>query len=140
MMTCSLREGLALAKVLPGTDTIKFAPGLGGGDLSLTAGQLNIDSSVVIDGEDAVTIHAAANSRIFYIYDGSQTSAPIDVTLRGMTLAGGSVLGSEVGGAIFNSTENIFLESVQLRNNSAENVGGAIYSFKGSLTLNDVTV
>ena len=47
----SLREAVALANAAPGADEIRFAPGLEGGILHLTGGELALTGSVRIDGE-----------------------------------------------------------------------------------------
>ena len=66
----SLREALML---IADGGTVTFDPALAGGTIALTSGQLAIDSSVTIDGSDAlsVTVSGSGASRVFQVAPGS---------------------------------------------------------------------
>ena len=76
----SLREALAL---IAEDGTITFEPGLAGGTLTLTSGQLVIDSSVTVDASDAapVTISAGGASRVLQV-QASAVVAMNDLVIR----------------------------------------------------------
>jgi hypothetical protein len=121
----SLRESLALATTFSGTDLINFDPLLDGVPIQLNGTELLIDSSVEIDTNGlGVTIDAGGNSRIFRVK--GNVYYPIDVTLAGLTLTGGSFL-SWAGGAIYASDATLDLDDVEITNSHA-NYGGAIFA------------
>jgi hypothetical protein len=89
----SLRE--AIINTLDG-GTINFAAGINSITLlnGTNLGELQFSNSLTIDGGTVgVTIHAAANSRIFDITDPTNGSLPPLVTLKGLTLDGGNITG-----------------------------------------------
>ncbi len=57
----SLREALAL---IADDGTITFDPGLAGGTLTLTSGQLTIDSSVTVDASAAAPVTISAGGDV----------------------------------------------------------------------------
>ena len=75
----SLREALALANANPDEDTIEFAPGLLGGTVTLGGTQLEITTSVTIDGDidgdgaADITIDADGLSRVFQVVGGGSS-------------------------------------------------------------------
>jgi Ca2+-binding RTX toxin-like protein len=75
----SLREALALANANPDEDTIEFAAGLLGGTITLGGSQLEITTSVTIDGDIAddgaadITIDADGLSRVFQVQGGGSS-------------------------------------------------------------------
>ncbi len=156
----SLREALSL---IADGGTITFDPGLAGGTISLTSGQLTIDRSVTIDASAApVTISGGGSSRVMEIGAGI-TVAVNDVEIRDGAAAprGGGILNNGVlsldrvvvadntqtaagpasfdlgGGGIFNgdgSTLNL-TDSTVSGNDSTNQPAGGIYGFFNS-TLN----
>ena len=139
----SLRDAIAAAA--PG-DTINFAPSLtnnGPATILLTNGELLIDKSLTISGPGAtrLTIDASGNkpsdpppfetawTRVIEIDD--QSSAQKNVSITGLTLAGGGASGD--GGAILNQ-ESLQLNDVTILGNRANGRGGGIASF-GPLTV-----
>jgi CSLREA domain-containing protein len=139
----SLREAIFAANTVPGTDTIEFAPALTAGGpakIVLTQGELVITDSLTIDGlgADLLTIDASGNdptpdvnngdgSRIFSIDDGNADTHQT-VSITGLTLAGGDVMGG--GGGIF-SHENLSVVASTISRN-ASNSGGAVYAATGA--------
>ena len=88
----SLREALAL---IADDGTITFDPGLAGGTLTLTSGQLAVDSSVTVDASAAapVTISAGGASRVLEVQAGAVV-AMNDLVIRDGVAApqGGGIL------------------------------------------------
>lgn len=132
----SLREAIFAANTVAGPDTINFDFGNDGPEtIVLTQGELAITDSLTITGAGAglLTIDATGNdltpdqdngdgSRVFNVYDGTG-SAPIDVTIEGLTITGGDVTGA--GGGVLNF-ETLKLTDVAVRGNSATRAGGGI--------------
>jgi hypothetical protein len=111
----SLRDALAQANGNAEADTIDLSA-ISGQTINLTSGYLYTgNDEIVIDGS-GVTIDAGGNSGVMRSYG-------TDLTLRELTLTGGS---SEV--------------SNNLRGGGFSGIGGGIYAFDGSLTLEDATV
>jgi beta-glucanase (GH16 family) len=135
----SLREALAL---IADGGTITFDPGLAGGTLALTSGQLTIDSSVTIDASGAapVTISAGSASRVLQVEPGTVVAIS-DVVIRDGVAA-------PQGGGILNYGE-LSLDRVVVTDNTENSAGpasfdlggGGIYNGDGSvLNLTDSTV
>ena len=99
----SLREAIFATNIVPGADTINFAPALTAGGpakILLTQGELAITDSLTIDGPGAnlLTIDAQQASRIFDI-----TATVGDFSITGLSLTNGHTVGGDVsysGGAI----------------------------------------
>ncbi len=127
-----------------GGDTIEFSPSLADSTITLTSGQISINSDMTIQGLGAslLTIDGNASSRIFYISYGRT------VTISGLTITNGLALN---GGGIYNEG-SLTLEGCDLTGNAAEagaagadgdpgadgvhgGEGGAIYTIS-STTLN----
>ncbi len=136
----SLREALELASSLGTVTTISFADQLtntsgiwvDSGTIQMTGsgtapwgGEFTVDQSLVIDGENRITIDGQHQSRIFNIYN---ATVDTDVTITGLTLENGNTSGD--GGAIFN-TENLVVDNVTFSDNYA-NRGGALFSLAGT--------
>ena len=135
----SLREAIGLANLWPSTDTIRFDPALiasGPATILLIMGELKVTDDVTISGPGSafLTIDASGNdptpeqnnhdgSRVFNVNDG-RSSSRSEVTIAGLTLAGGDV--SSSGGAIA-SSEILSLIDSTVSGNSAMS-GGGIYS------------
>ena len=127
----SLREALAYAAVHSGDDTITFGDGsaVAGGTnftdaaadtITLNGTELEIDSSVTIDGPGAnlLTISGDDQSRVFYVTAGSSE-------VSGVTITGG--FSSEIGGAIYTRAALTLRLSV-VTDNHSESSGGAIFA------------
>ena len=132
----SLREAIARANALAGTQTITFSPVLtasGPATITLNGSQLAITSSITIAGPgvDRLTIDADHRSRVFKVDDGASTRSQVQV--RGLTLANGTVSDS-AGGAIYNR-ESLTVMLSTIRDSSASSSGGGILSDEGDLTV-----
>ena len=113
----SLRQ--ALVDVAAG-GTITFAAGLSGQTIALLS-QLVPAKNVIIDATAlpaGITLTGGSGVRHF------QINAGISATLRGLTLTGGSLAGTD-GGAILNNSGTLALERCTLHGNSAR-FGGAL--------------
>lgn len=110
----SLRQAILDANGAAGADVIQFQAGLTGA-IVLSSGQLVVSDSVDIQGPGALDLAVAGigDSRLFYLYSGS---ALIDVTISGLTLAGGN---ADVGGAIADFGENLVLDGLTITGNVA---------------------
>lgn len=130
-----LREAIALATTLAGTETIAFDKSSWVDNeiqLSSTWGQLYVSDGVTIEGPgaNALTIAAAPSSRVFQIDN--------NVTLKGMRITGGNVTGD--GGGVYVDGDAT-LDGVQIDHNTASGQGGAIYtSGNTELTLKNSTL
>lgn len=111
----SLREAIDLANTTS-ADVIEFDPGLANSTITLTEGDLEISSSVTINGlgADVLTISGGGASRVFE----EVGSGPRIITIRDLTLADG-VAPSGGGGALFTNGGTITLERVVMRNHSS---------------------
>jgi hypothetical protein len=136
----TLRAAIQEANMLPGHDTISLPAGnfvltlAGVGDDDSVSGDLDIRQGLTIFGEgaDQTTIDADGLERVLQVFGG------VDVEIRGLTITGGSVVGSEDGGGI-RSAGNLSLIDVVITGNSAEDSGGGI-NVNGELMLDRVTV
>lgn len=130
-----LREAIALAAALAGTETITFDQSSWGDNeiqLSSTWGQLSVGDGVSIEGPgaDALTVAAAPSSRVFELDN--------NVTLKGMRVTGGNVTGN--GGGVYIDGDAT-LDGVQVDHNAASGQGGGIYtSGNMELTLKNSTL
>jgi CSLREA domain-containing protein len=147
--TGSLRAAIDLAYNNPGADTINFANALGGQTISLTtagsdrfgyAALAVFDQQLTIDGQTSngnVTIARGATAplmRLITVYNAATTS----LTLRNLTLTGGSIKGGDgignggggagVGGAIWNSAPLTIQNSTISGNVAKGGQGGKISS------------
>lgn len=127
----SLREAINFANLLPGADVIQFDPTLFATQrsISLTLGQLNIESEITLigPGADLLTIDGRRQSRIFDISEFDETQQ-FDVATSGLTLTGGAATqpGSLRGGAI-HSREQLTLSGMVIAGNTATLEGGGVY-------------
>jgi CSLREA domain-containing protein len=128
---CSLREAVSAANAAPTSDTINFAAGLtlitlASGDAGDIAINNNGSLTITGPGANVLTIDGGAGSnRIFF------TNEAI-VTLSGVTMQGGNGDGtaiSDVGGAIFAFKGTLTLDSVVVENNGGATVSGGGVSF-----------
>jgi hypothetical protein len=132
----SLRDAISTASP---NDIINFDPGLAGGTLVLTSGELDINKNLTIDGlanpdgTPDITISGGGTSREFLFEDS------ITATLNGLVMVNGSVSGVQGGGITLGQSDVITVSNSRLSNNSASGFlggGGAIFvSALGSLTI-----
>jgi hypothetical protein len=131
--TGSLREAVQAADASPGS-TIAFTSGLHG-TIALTSGELDITSSVTINGPGANRLSVSGNnaSRVVEI------AAGLNVSIVGLTISHGSA--PDQGGGILNDGSNLTLSRDDLTKNlvfeSATDGarGGAVLSLGGTLTI-----
>lgn len=127
---CTLRDAVMAANGDPDVSVITFDAGVFASTQTntLTKGQILVASPVTIigPGQSLLILDAHSASRHFLIDDGIDASL-LDVALSGMSLIGGSVSGSESGGALRNR-ENLVIDSISFSSNSANNTGGALFS------------
>ena len=127
---CTLRDAVMAANGDPDASVITFDAGVFASTQTnaLTMGQMLVASpvSIIGPGQSLLVLDAHSASRHFLIDDGIDASN-LDVALSGMTLIGGSVSGSESGGALRNR-ENLVIDSMSFSSNSANNTGGALFS------------
>ena len=137
----SLRAAIMEANALPGADTIVLPAGtytltdVGPGEDFAFSGDLDVRDSLTIigDGASTTTIDASAlGERIFQVFSGVQFD------LSGVTLTGGSVTGSEDGGAI-RSTGTVTISDSAIVGNTSEDDGGGINN-SGVLTINRTSI
>src|SRR5207253_2257691 len=132
--TCTLRQAIATAS--PG-DTINFAAGLT--TVNLTSSELVIDKNLTITGPGAnlLTIQRSFFGIIpnFRVFD---VGANTNVTISGLTIAGGNVPGNS-GGGIFNSG-TLTIASCAISANSANNGGGIRSDPNSILTITNSTL
>ncbi len=141
----SLREALVLAAdeaSYPGADEITFDASLftdGPATISLDETELTIDSNVTIigPGADRLTIDANGSSRVLNVDDGEYSNS-CNVTLSGLTIAGGSV-DDDYGGGICNA-ETLAVENSTIKGNSAGFGGGIGNRFPAVLTVSNSTI
>jgi len=145
----SLRDAIAQANSMAGTDEIDFAAGLSGGTIALSSGELEITQALTIDATalaQSVTIDANHQSRIFNV-----TAGTGGLTLMGLTITGGRTTGDNDtplsttynGGAIRFASNGLLTIANSLITGSLTQglgaTGGAIFSY-GALVLRDSTV
>jgi len=135
----SLRQATLDANAAAGADVITFQSGLSG-TITLTSGQLELYDSVDIQGPGPATLTVSGNnaSRVFYIY--SPANTPIDVTISGLTISGGTDPSS--GGGIVDFSENLTLDNDVITNNTTGGSGGGVAKeqLAGTLTVLNSTI
>ena len=136
----SLREALLRANGSVGLDEITFAPELtnsGPATIMMSLGEFVITDETTITGPGAnqLTIDAQQNSRGIHVPAGDA-----NVTLRGLTLTGGSTTDTDGGGIRFLSTGTLTLQRSTLSGNTTTQDGGGLYSKDGNVVIQDSTV
>jgi hypothetical protein len=136
-------------------DTIDFDPSLAGQTITLTSGELLIDTSLDIEGlgPDQLTVSGGGNSPVFDVSSG------VTATLAGMTITGGAANDAffdRFGGGIFNEG-SLALNNCDIWGNVAygasgyatsggqgspasNGLGGGIYMAAGTLTINNSSI
>lgn len=121
----TLREAIDDANSNAGADTIEFTNGLTG-TITLTAGELEStdDLTIVGPGPDAsdLTIDGDGASRVLL-----SSTAGISLSLDGLTIANGQVIGSGGGVAFGGGGENLTIKDVAFNNNAASGQGGGLW-------------
>ena len=119
-----------------GDDVIVFAPALNG-TIQLQAGaalngygaddsSLPVGESVVIDGDNRITVSGTGNGRVFdVIYDTTLGLYAEEVTFSNITISNGG--GEDVGGGIRSQALELNLDNVTLSDNNADLAGGALF-------------
>lgn len=130
---CSLREAVAAANLLPDTNTITFAPAVGG-VINLTGALPTLSTNMQLSGPGANVLTIARESGGDYRV--LTVAADRTVGISGLTVAGGSAPDS--GGGISNHG-TLTLDAVAVSDNQAAAAGGGIYN-AGTLTLTNSTV
>ncbi len=134
----SLRADIAIAK---NGDTIDFASSLKGETITLTSGELDITTSLTIDGlgENQLSVSGNEAYRVFEI------GASATVTINNLAIASGKAVANNGGGILVDAGGTLSLDHVDLTNNTAYadslgnyGSGGAIEN-DGSLTVTDST-
>ena len=132
----SLRQAVLDANAHPGADVIRFAHGLHG-TITLTGGQLDITDDLTIHGPGADRLAVSGNhaGRVFSISGGAT------VTIAGLTITDGRVVGGDGGGGILNVGSTLTVADDVLSDNQAVGVvgvvarGGAIKNQAGATLL-----
>ncbi|MDY3559753.1 YDG domain-containing protein [Gemmata sp. JC673] len=130
----SLREAVAYANAHPGADTITFAPGVAGGTIVLSRGQLTLTDAAqtTIDGGAAgVTLDGNNASRVFFVSPGASAA------LNHLTITRGRAA-NDSGGGIY-SEGTLTVTASTITNNSASTTGGGIFN-QGTLTVSASTI
>ena len=128
----SLRDALATA---PDGSTIQFDPSIAGQTIDLASGELETFQSLTINGPvpGGITIRGAGP--VFHAAR-SQNATPPTVTLRDLTITGGSSPGP--AGGIENDA-NMTIDHVLVFGNTAAGSGGGVLSL-GNLTVINSTI
>jgi len=114
--TGSFRQAIFDANAQAGVDEILFNPGLSGGTINLTSGELLIADDLTINGlgADLLTVDAGGLSRVFNIDDGYPFS---DVLIDGLTMTDGGI----------SSRGNLVVTNSIISSNSPSSIGGGIF-------------
>jgi hypothetical protein len=125
----SLRQAIADAGVVAGDDTINFQSGLSGA-ITLTSGELLINSNIAINGIPSITVTRSTatetpNFRILNIASG------VSASISNLTISGGKLTNVDAqGGGIYNAGI-LSLSNTTVSNNfvnSSPSKGGGIYN------------
>ncbi len=126
----TLREAIYYSQSGTGDGTVTFDATLDGETITLTGWELTITDAVVIDASalSSLTVDADNRSRVFTITG--------DVTLRGLTITGGSA------GGIYNHEGTLTITNCTISDNSTTgSFGGGIYNDRnGTLTVTNSTI
>ncbi len=141
---CTLRAAIQEANASEGEQTITLAPGtyslsLSGSDEDNAAtGDLDITGDLIIVGNtsDPGSVIISGNG-LDRVFDLPQTSP--NVTIRGVTIQGGNIIGS-TGGGIRNVAGNLTIENSVVTNNQSDGSGGGISHLNGTLAIQETSV
>ncbi|MBI5758891.1 MAG: CHRD domain-containing protein [Planctomycetales bacterium] len=161
----SLREAIIAANQTAGADTIQFASSLNGtpirpsirtmpvgaaedagltGDFDITDDLTitgNGSSLTIIDAGPVVDVTSGLGDRVFHILGHRDTQSPINVTISGVTIRGGT---AAQGGGILSDFARLTIDSSRIENNQAVGLpgnleggdgqgGGVFFGFGGGL-------
>ncbi len=129
----SLRQAIANAALLAGADALTFASALSGQTITLTTGQLELNSSVTLDASalaEPLRIHGNDTFRIFNIPPG------FIVNLHSLVLTHGRSNGN--GGAIDNQS-TLTVTNCTIKDNFSPYNGGGIHN-GGDLNIERSTI
>jgi hypothetical protein len=144
----SFRQAIEDANNDTDPDRILFKSKLSGtielfptGPLAIYGGDLTIKGP----GARKLTVDAGGDSRVLAVYSVVKGTPPLDVTISGLTITGGSGEGyqSGLGGGILNygADSELTLKQVTVTGNEAIEAGGGIASIEGAeLAVNSSTV
>jgi parallel beta-helix repeat protein len=140
----SLRQAILDANAATGADTITFDTTFFSTPRTITlSGELAVSDSVTITGPGAanLTVNGNGAGRVFDI---SNSTTILNVTLSGMRITGGNITGAK-GGGVFTDNENVTITDSIITGNTVgaatNSSGGGIGVFSGgSLTLRNSTV
>jgi len=132
--TGSFRQAIFDANTTSGADDILFNPGLSGGTINLTSGELLISDDLTINGlgADLLAVDAGGLSRVFKI-DDQVIENFINVSIDGLTITGGiapvinspaygNSSGFQDSGAGIFSRENLLLTNSVISNNIGDGI------------------
>lgn len=135
----SLRDAVISANGNAGPDTITFAPGLGGGDIEISLGTIEITDDLIIQGPGVDELSIVLDG-VFDLFAANGTTSP-DVTISDLDFVGNSIFGSEGTGIIAVGAGD--LGDLTLTNTAwggfLNDLGGAlaINSASGDITITD---
>lgn len=104
-----------------GGGTITFRCGAAAHTVTLSQQKLIDRANVIINGNNLITLNGSRGERHFFVGNGNR------LTLQNIKLRNGTPAGS--GGAIEINESTVILSGVELSNNNAGTIGGAIYCF-----------
>lgn len=135
----TLRTALAQANATADADTIVFAPGLEGGTVILTQGQLNLTSDVAIDGDrdnDGREIQISGNlaSRVVAVGGSGTDARLVDLTVADGNTYGAAAGQDDGGGIRIAAGQALSLEGVTVTGNSTATyaAGGGVFAGNGA--------
>jgi Right handed beta helix region len=135
----SLRDALTQANATVASDIINFDPAFFSTPRTIalaTSLTVSQDVSIVGPGAANLTVNGGGAVRDFFIeVDGKAGN----VTLSGMTITGGFVAATAIGGGIF-TDDNTVIDSCIITGNTAGAGGGVTTSNYGQLTIRNSTV
>lgn len=131
---CSLREAIIAANANADETTIILPAGTynlsiaGAGEDNAATGDLDITSSIILNGADAATTIVDANQldRSFHVVDGNGSLTLNNVTIRNGLLTGEGHLADEWGGGALLQAGYLELNQVRIEDNTAAGFGGGI--------------
>jgi Thrombospondin type 3 repeat len=131
----SLRQAIVSSNVVPGTDTITFAPSVTLIQL-VGAGPSITDDATITAGArgELLEVRAAAPpSRVFTV---GSTASPADVTISGLGITDGVGTNAVGAGILKSAGSSLLLDRVAVFGNSSTLAGGGVFaSGPGALTI-----
>lgn len=136
----SLRAAIEAANLTPAADTITFASGLAGQTISLSSGELLINSALTIDAGTLTSpprLSGNNSSRVFFIDGGAVVTLTHLIIADGATATGSGSCFTLCGGGIYVEfgAQLSLIESI-ITDNFA-NSGGGLFNSGGTLLIQD---